>query len=285
MLPTAGPLPTASGWSFEFKWDGIRICTQILGGEAVRLQTRLGNDVLPKFPELVDGVDLGDIVLDGELVILTDDIPDWGAVIRRRQARPGSVAALAQDYPATVMVFDVLRHSGEDLRSRPYWERRALLEGLDLGDGWAVPPASDDGQAVVAVSLAYGLEGIVAKKNTSRYQAGKRSREWIKVRHKGVVDAVVLGWRRRESGGVTLLLAEARGRRLVYIGRCTAPRSIVATLEPLAVDRPMVDVGEVPRGVHWVRPVLEVEVTAAARTPDGRLRQPKFMRVRLDRLG
>jgi bifunctional non-homologous end joining protein LigD len=281
MLPTAGPLPTGASWRYEFKWDGIRLICGIDHG-VLELRTRLGNDVAAKFPELDQIVDtLGNAVLDGELVVLTDDRPDWGAVIKRRQARASMVRRLAEKFPATVMLFDALSLHGEDLRRRPYRERRAILEGLDLSEGWEVPPVSADGRAVLAVSLAYGLEGVVAKRESSRYSSGKRTRDWIKVRHENAIDAVVVGWRRRESGGVTLLLAEGQA----YVGSCTAPRSIVEVLAPLAVPAPAVKVPGTGRGVHWVRPVLEVEVTAASRAPDGRMRQPRFVRVRVDQLG
>jgi len=284
MLPTAGPLPTGPGWRYEFKWDGIRLVCGIHDG-VLELRTRLGNDVAPKFPELHQILHaLDDAILDGELVVLTDDRPDWGAVIRRRQAKPSAVRALAEVHPATVMLFDVLRLDGEDLRRRPYTERRAILESLELADGWVIPPVSDNGTAMMATSLEFGLEGVIAKRAASRYHSGKRGRDWIKVKHEDLIDTVVIGWERRASGGLTLLLAEQdAGGVLSYVGKCTAPRSLIEVLEPLATKAPPVAVSA--RGVRWVRPVLEVEVTAASRAPDGRLRQPRFVRPRVDQLG
>jgi bifunctional non-homologous end joining protein LigD len=283
MLPTAGPLPTGPGWRYEFKWDGIRLICGIDHGR-VELLTRLGNDVAAKFPELHGITAVGDAVLDGELVVLTDDRPDWGAVIRRRQAKLSAVRALAEGHPATVMVFDVLALDGEDLRRRPYTERRAILESLELTDGWVVPPVSSDGPAMIATSLEFGLEGVIAKRAASRYHSGRRGRDWIKVKHADLIDTVVIGWERRASGGLTLLLAERTAEGgFFYSGRCTAPRSLIEVLEPLATATPPVAVAA--RGVQWVRPVLEVEVTAASRAPDGRLRQPRFVRPRVDQLG
>jgi len=284
MLPKAGPLPTGPSWRYEFKWDGIRLICGIDHGR-LDLRTRLGNDVAAKFPELhaiVEHVDDG--ILDGELVVLTDDRPDWGAVIRRRQARASAVRALAEAHPATVMLFDVLSLAGEDLRRRPYTERRAILETIELAEGWVVPPVSDNGPAMMATSLEFGLEGVIAKRAASRYSSGRRGRDWIKVKHKDLIDTVAIGWERRASGGLTLLLGErAADGRFRYVGKCTAPRSLVEVLSPLATETPPVAVSA--RGVQWVRPVLEVEVTAASRAPDGRLRQPRFVRPRVDQLG
>lgn len=283
MLPTAGPLPTGEAWRYEFKWDGIRLVCGIHRGR-MELRTRLGNDVAEKFPELHQIVErVSDAVFDGELVVLNGDRPDWGAVIRRRQARASAVRALAESSPATVMVFDVLALGGEDVRRRPYMERRAILESLELAEGWAVPPVSVDGPAMMATSLEFGLEGVIAKRAASRYSSGHRTRDWIKIKHQGLIDTVVIGWVRRASGGLTLLLAEGTDDGLVYTGRCTAPRSLIKVLEPLATATPPVAVPA--RGVQWVRPVLEVEVTAASRAPDGRLRQPRFVRPRVDQLG
>ncbi|GAA1680587.1 ATP-dependent DNA ligase [Glycomyces endophyticus] len=284
MLATAGPLPTASGWAYEFKWDGVRVLCET-GGGSWRLLTRHGTDVTAKFPELAEIADIGDAVLDGELTVFADTLPDFSAAVRRLRADPAKVERLSVSLPATVLVFDVLRYRGKDLRSEPYVHRRVTLDGIGLdGERWAVPPWSDDRLTVEATSLAHGLEGVVAKKLNSPYVSG-RSRLWIKERHANVIDTVVAGWLRTPSGKVSLLLAERTPAGLEYRGRCTADTDVLPALEPLAAHDPPVEVADAPEGVQWVRPDLQVEVTAASRRPDGRLRQPKFVRARFDQLG
>lgn len=243
------------------------------------MRTRRGREVAQQFPELHAIAALGDAILDGEALVLDDDRPDWGATIRRLRARP--TERLIKTAPVAVMVFDVLRLHGEDLRRRPYRERRAILDELEMPAQWEVPPVSEDGQAITAVSLQHGLEGVVAKRLGSPYVSGP-SLQWIKVRHQNLVDAVVIGWRPRETVGITLLLAEATRAGPVYLGRCVAPRSLTETLEPLAAAGPPPWLPARPLGVHWVRPALKVEVAAASREPDGRLRHPRLVRVRLD---
>jgi bifunctional non-homologous end joining protein LigD len=267
------------------KWDGIRVIAGSRGGQ-LRMQTRLGNDVPPSiFPELGTIAEaFGDVILDGELTVFDGELPDFGAVIGRLRARPGRAAALSETQPATAIVFDVLRLDGVDLRGQSYVERRAILEDLELPPAWVVPPSFSDGPAAVAASLEHGLEGVVAKKLTSKY-VSRRSRAWIKHKHEGIIDAVVIGWRRTSAGGVSLLLAEPGPGGLVHTGRCTAPRSLLEVLEPLSVTSPPIAVAAAPLGVQWVRPVLQVEVTAASRSPGGRLRHPRFVRARLDQLG
>jgi bifunctional non-homologous end joining protein LigD len=76
-------------------------------------------------------------------------------------------------------VFDLLRIDGTDLIERPYSERRSLLESLDLnGPGWAIDETFDDGDALYAAVCEHGLEGVVAKRRSSRYRPGERG--WIK---------------------------------------------------------------------------------------------------------
>jgi bifunctional non-homologous end joining protein LigD len=285
MLPTAGPLPTGPQWAYEMKWDGVRTISAADRG-VLRMRTRHGNDIDPRrFPELAGLSEaFGDIVVDGELAVFTGELLDFGAVLGRLRAGHRRVAALAEAHPATVLVFDVLRLDGVDLRARPYIERRAVLESLALPPGWVLTPTFTNGPATAAASLDHGLEGVVAKKLNSRYVSG-RSRAWIKQRHSGVVDATVIGWVRRSSGGVSLLLAEPVRDGWHYVGRCTAPRGLLDVLVPLAVSAPATAVPAQPGAVHWVRPLLLVEVTASSRTPDGRLRQARYRRARLDQLG
>jgi bifunctional non-homologous end joining protein LigD len=277
MLPTAGRLPLGKpGWLYEFKWDGVRCLAQAHRG-AWRLVTRHGRDITRQFPELAAVTDLGDVILDGELVILDGLKLNFGAVVARLRSR-------RKASPATVLAFDVLRYNGSDLRRRPLEERRELIESLDLdGERWIVPPAYTDGAATEAASVEHGLEGVVAKKLSSPYVGG-RSRYWIKARRQAVIDVRVIGWVRRSSGGVSLLLAEATPRGLVYVGRCRAPAAIAAALAPFAAAGPEIPVPVQSGAVHWTAPVVAVEVIASSREPDGRLRQPRFVRARLDEL-
>lgn len=283
MLPMPGPLPNAAGWAYEFKWDGVRAIIAVHGGR-LRIQTRRGNEVADRFPELAAITAIvEDAIFDGEAAVFAGQRPDFGATVARLRARPAKAAALAEDSPATMLAFDVLRLNGTDLRGRPYEERRALLEGLDLAAaGWVVPPVSGDGPATMAASLAHGLEGVVAKRRSSRYVSG-RSRHWVKTRHRNVIDAVIVGWAPSSAGGHSLLLAEHTSAGLVYRGRCAAPDDdVLSAMEPLATANPPVTPPGTTKGVQWVRPELEVEIEAASRRPDGRLCNARFIRVRWD---
>ena len=82
----------------------------------------------------------------------------------------------------TYVVFDLLGLEGTDLTQRPYQERRSLLEQLDLqGPHWNVTEVFDDGPALYSAVCDLGLEGVVAKRKTSRY--GATMRGWVKVKN------------------------------------------------------------------------------------------------------
>jgi bifunctional non-homologous end joining protein LigD len=114
---------------------------------------------------------------DGELVAFADGQPHFPLVGDRLLHGDASV-------PLTYVIFDVLELEGEAIMARPYRERRALVDALDLRAGpWFVAEAFDDGEALFAAVCDQGLEGVVAKRRSQRYRPGERA--WIKTKNKG----------------------------------------------------------------------------------------------------
>jgi bifunctional non-homologous end joining protein LigD len=296
MLATAGTLPGGPGWSYEFKWDGVRVLSLFEGGPP-QLYARSGAVVTIAYPE-VAGLSLpAGSLLDGEMVVLDNaGRPSFTALAERMHVRdPGRAAKLAATLPVTYMIFDVLRLAGEDLTHRPYRERRARLDELDLaGPHWMVPPVFPDGAATAAAAQENRLEGVVAKRLNSPYLPGTRSPDWVKVKFDRTGDYVVGGWRTgaRRLGGLLVGLPGPDGR-LRFRGRvgggigAAAETDLLSVLAPLATPSSPFVPGAVPRedarGAHWVRPELVVEVRYGNRTPDGRLRFPRFLRIRTDK--
>jgi bifunctional non-homologous end joining protein LigD len=296
MLATAGPLPRGPGWGYEFKWDGVRVLCSFPGG-APLLWARSGAAVTLAYPEL-GALDLPPhSLLDGEMVVLdAAGRPSFTALAERMHVRdPARAARLAGALPATYMVFDLLRYGGESLLALPYAQRRARLEELDLGTGpWMVPPAFTDGPATEAAARENHLEGVMAKRLEAAYHPGIRSADWIKVKFDRTGDYVIGGWRPgvRRLGGLLVGVPGPDGR-LRFRGRvgggigAAAERELLAMLAPLATPDSPFAAGAVPRedarGAHWVSPELVVEVRYGNRTPDGRLRFPRFLRLRPDK--
>ncbi|GAB1689026.1 non-homologous end-joining DNA ligase [Krasilnikovia sp. M28-CT-15] len=296
MLATAGVLPAGPGWSYEFKWDGVRVLASFAGGPP-RLWARSGTLVTVAYPE-VAGLDLpAGTLLDGEMVVLdTSGRPSFTALAERMHVRDtGRAARLAAGLPATYMIFDLLRYGDEALLSLPYAQRRARLEALELeGPHWTVPPAFPDGAATAAAAREHSLEGVVAKRVDAPYVPGARSADWIKVKFDRTGDYVIGGWRAgvRRLGGLLVGVPgpdgplQFRGRVGGGIG-AAAEQELLAALRPLAATESPFAPGAVPRedsrGAHWVRPELVAEIRYGNRTPDGRLRFPRFLRLRPDK--
>lgn len=295
MLATRGDrIPQGSGWTHEVKWDGMRILADLGPGRPPRLLSRNGNDVTGAWPELAE-LPERDLLLDGELVVLLDGRPDFGALAHRMHARGARrTAALAATAPATYLVFDLLRIDGRDVTGETLETRRKLLRALELsGVHWLVPESHDDGDLLWQATREQGLEGIVSKRLESRYESGRRSRNWLKFPHRARSSWVVGGWR-PEVGSQRLgavLVGEPTAAGLLFRGRVGSGLTgrTAADLSDLFVgsgqeDSPFAD--EVPRvdalGTHWLRPQIVVDVESLGLSAGGRLRQPSFRGVRSD---
>ncbi len=298
MLATKGThVPTGPGWVHEVKWDGVRMLAEVTAGSATaRLTTRNGNDATIAWPDVHPApMDGRDLLVDGEVIGL-DELgrPDFAVIQERMHVRSArSAARLARTVPATYMVFDVLRLDGQDLTGLPLAERREVLEGLDLGP-WQVPPAYDDGLMLRDATLAQGLEGIVSKRLSSRYEYGVRCPHWLKHAHRHRYSYVVGGWRPQDGTRdrlASLLVGEPTPEGLMFRGRVgsgiggAACRLLTARLEDRSIDAsPFAD--EVPavdaRGTFWVEPFLVVDVDALSKPPVQRLRQPSYRGIRTD---
>jgi len=291
MLATRGDhVPVGSEWAHEVKWDGMRVLY-----DAGRFLSRNENDVTVSFPELAGFTDR-DVLLDGEIVALRDGRPSFAALQERMHvAQARRAATLAQVTPVTLLVFDLLRLDGQDLTRRPLAERRVALEALDLAaERVQVPAWYDDGAMLLEATDQQGLEGIVSKRLDSRYEPGRRSRNWLKFAHRRRTSWVVGGWRPETDSTIRLgavLVGEPTATGLLYRGRVGS--GIAGKVGPLLLEllapyeratSPFAD--EVPRvdalGTRWVEPVVVVDVEALGLTDQGRLRQPSYRGVRSD---
>jgi len=304
MLASPGDLPGADvedAWAFEMKWDGVRAVVYV-DGETVRVLTRTDREVAATYPELqgLPAVVAGHrVVLDGEIVALdAAGRPSFGELQVRMHVQHPSAALLAK-VPVSLLAFDVLHLDGRSQLATAYDGRRAVLEDLGLeGPHWATPPAFEgDGATAMEVSRQQGLEGVIAKRRAAAYQPGRRSRDWVKVKHVRMQEVVIGGWSPGEgnrTGRIGSLLLGVRDDegRLVYAGHVGTGFS-AAVLEDLGarlgrLERPTPPFAdEVPRphakGARWVTPTLVGEVAFAEWTREGRLRHPTWRGLRHDK--
>lgn len=314
MLATAGSLGDIDPdecWSFEMKWDGYRALVGTTGGK-LSITSRNGKDLTELFPELAEitGLAPQGSILDGEIVALdSTGRPDFGLLQQRLSSTAKSSRSTAKARSGAgkpdvhLMLFDALALPVEggamqDLTDQVYQVRRERLQqAVREGRFIHIPPAHHGAAPdAVATSEELGLEGIVAKECDSSYEPGRRSREWIKIKHQAHQEVVVIGWRqgqgaRSSSFGSLLLAIPDQQGTLHYAGRVGAGfreeqlTQIRARLQkltrktPSAKDVPAAD----QRDAHWVSPKLVGEVQYSETTRDGRLRHPVWRGWRPDK--
>lgn len=294
MLPVTGPVPSGSGWAFEFAWDGIR-CLADVDSERVRLISANGHSIGSGYPELdVLAARAGGrrLLLDGKIVALDAcDRPSFER-LQRRMHRSRPSAQLRRCVPVSYYAFDLLRLDDEDTYRLPYWRRRELLEDIGLaGDPVVLPPYFLDtqGQAVLDTAAQYGLSGVVAKRAESPYRPG-RCRSWVETTLRQRQEVIIGGWVAGRGEGVgSLLVGVPTECGLRFVGHVgtgltdAVRRDLANRLTEL--EQPASPFAEgLPqhrtRTVHWAAPALLGEVTYRSWTHRGRLGHPSWRGLR-----
>lgn len=298
MLATLGQLPARDeGWAYELKWDGVRALCCLEPGH-IRLESRTGGDITSRYPEL-RGLAAGSMqaLLDGEVVALdSEGKPSFERLQSRMHlASDAAVRRVAKDVPVTYVIFDLLHLDGRSTMAMPYDERRELLEGLGLeGPAWRTPQNQHGrGSELLDLTAAQGLEGIVAKRRDSRYEPGRRSGAWVKVKNVLTEELVIGGWSPGEGGRRgrigALLMGFREGGELRYAGKVgtgfteAALRDLQAKLDPLRRDTSPFHGRQPPKGSVFVEPELAAKIEFREWTRTRTLRAPSFKGLREQR--
>ncbi|HSK18016.1 MAG TPA: DNA ligase D [Longimicrobiales bacterium] len=284
--------PDGDDWIHEIKFDGYRLLAWIDGAD-VRLMTRNRKDWTERFPDVVAAlasIGVRDSVWDGELAV---ELENGATSFQALQN------ALTDPTRGTLrfFLFDVLRHSGSDVRRRPLLERKDLLRAA-LPDADSILRYSDhvqgNGAAFFQAACELDLEGIISKRAAAPYRGGRGS-DWLKVKCLRVQEFVVGGFTEpsgSRAGIGALHVGAYEGGRLIYRGKVgtgftdAVLRDLRNRLELLEREEsPFVDPprGAAGRAARWVEPVLVAQVRFTEMTSDGRLRHPSFEGLRQDK--
>ncbi|MGZ4788922.1 MAG: DNA ligase D [Terriglobales bacterium] len=285
-------LPVGPEWVYEPKWDGVRALCFVRDGKT-KVLARSGRTVDEQYPEvceLAKHVEAETAIIDGEIVALDENgRPSFG-LLQSRIGASGS-AKLAAERPVMLFAFDLLYLNGYDLRGATLEDRKSLLKSV-LKQGALVRYSehfAGKGQELLDAAKEHELEGVVAKRGTSRYES-KRSGEWVKVKCVSQQEFVICGFTKgeREPFGA-LVLGYCEGDRLVFAGNVgtgfdqRALDALGGLLRGLVRKKATIaEMPKVPDVITWVEPKLVCTVKYLAWTKDGRLRAPVYLGLRQD---
>jgi bifunctional non-homologous end joining protein LigD len=278
-------------WLFEVKWDGYRVEAVVRDGR-VELFTRNGHDAETYFPRLLappTWIEAREAIVDGEVVALDEaGRPDFGLLQERLGGGGG---------PLVFQAFDLLHLDGLSLLDVPLEQRKGLLERV-LRPNPRVQYArhiETEGVVFFEAAGAQALEGIVAKHRRSRYEPGRRSPSWLKLKVRPEQELVVGGWTPGEGSAAelgALVVGVYDGERLRFAGKigsgfdARARSRLRETLVSLETDAPPFDPPPLANyrgrwggdlaGVRWARPELVIRAALGGWSRDGHVRQGSF---------
>jgi bifunctional non-homologous end joining protein LigD len=309
MLATLASRPFSDpDWLYEIKWDGYRVEAVVRDGK-VKLWTRNLKDAETYFPRLLTPptwIDAREAIVDGEVVAVDDEgRPDFSLLQERiSERRTGAAKGAAPAGPLVYEVFDLLYLDGRSLLNVPLDDRKRLLRSV-LRESPRVRFASHvvgDGEAFMEAARQRGLEGVVAKLRRSRYEPGRRTPAWLKLKIRPEQELVVGGWtpgegNARDLGAVAVGVYE--DGKLRFAGKvgsgfnAATRKRLLAEMAPLVSDAPAFDPppprdyrgrwGGDLRGITWIRPELVIRAEIGGWTRDGVVRQTSFKGIEIGR--
>lgn len=275
-----------SDWIYELKLDGIR-CIAYLDQET-ELRNKRNDRLLPKVPELSEIYKRASqrCILDGELVILKNGVPDFFELQKRAlTSNRFKIELSSENFPACFVAYDILYRKDTQLTNLSLLERKSILsevikEDPKLAISRYIP---EKGIELFAAAKSQQLEGVIAKKKDSKYYFDKRTKEWIKFKFLTDQDFVVCGYIIKEKGVTSVILGQYDGNVLIYKGHVTfgvkygdLKRFETLDASPFQITPPGNE------GAVWLKPE-QVCVVQFMPNEKGMLRQPVFKGFRDDK--
>jgi bifunctional non-homologous end joining protein LigD len=297
-------MPPGGGWIYEIKFDGYRALA-LRGGSETRLLSRNQKDLGSKFPEVKDSIavlDIQDVIIDGEIVALDEKGRSSFQLLQ-------GIDMGKQRPPIAFYAFDLLQLNGKEFQNLPVEERKAKLEHLLKKPPGVIRYSASftkDIPELLERAGKLGLEGLIGKRAGSRYEAGRRTGAWIKVKLHQEQEFVIGGFTEPEGSRKhfgALLVGFYEGQKLKFAGRVGTGFSekllsnLYSELNKIRVDKcpffnlPATDRNRWDQGLsaaemrrcQWVKPIMVCQIKFTEWTRDDRLRQPVFLGIREDK--
>lgn len=288
------------GWRYEVKWDGYRSIAYVNKGKA-SLYSRNNKPFTEKYYPIVAAMNKWktDIVLDGEILVIGENgKADFGGIQNWRSEADGELVYYA---------FDILWYEGRNLMQLPLSDRQQILKEVLPIDNDLVRLSKvfeANGLDFFAAAEKMGLEGIMAKRASSKYLPDSRSKDWLKIKVNQRQEVVIGGYTKNEGSAKpfsSLLLGVYQGKELKYVGKVGTgfnekkQKEMLGQFKPLATKKcPFSEVPDVNKPSRfqpkpqkatatWLEPKLVCEVSYTEMTSDGVFRHPSFKGMRDDK--
>jgi bifunctional non-homologous end joining protein LigD len=277
----------SNDWLFEIKWDGYRAIAEITR-TIHKLYSRNGltfDKAYAKVFQELAAVSLP-AILDGEIVVLENGKPNF----QRLQNYKNSDKYIIQYH-----VFDVLEIDGHSTQALTVLQRKELLKQL-LPDSEVIKycdHVENDGKAFFDHLKKLGMEGMIAKRKKSKYFAGKRSADWLKIKNIRTQEAIIVGFTEPKGSRNyfgSLILAVNTAGQLASIGNVgtgfddQSLKDIHAKLKRIIRKTSPLDtpIKQTP-DITWVEPILICNINYVEMTDEGSVRHPVFQGLRIDK--
>lgn len=274
-----------SEFLYEVKLDGYRIMAYIQKNKVV-LRSRSGLDYSTKYPEVVKALSVQDfdMIVDGEMVALDENgRPDFDALQKGDRKNP-----------LVLYLFDILWCNGYKLMDLKLTERKEILsKAIGFNEVIRYSDDFEQGIQLFEVIKKQGMEGMVAKRKDSRYEAGKRGKDWLKLPTEKRQEFVIGGWTESDNSSpfAALVFGYYEEGKLMYQGHAgggfkgNQKKEIKELLEKIEIKKsPFANKVDTDRKVHFVKPELVANIKFATYTSSGRIRKPAiFLGLREDK--
>lgn len=286
-------VPKGAQYIYEIKWDGIRIFIEIQKGE-IKIRSRKGRDITHQFPdvhEAISRIDVDNTILDGEICCMNSKgVPDFSKVISRLHSKSSaSNPAFVKSNPAIFFCFDAPYINGVDIRNMALNKRREKIQAiLPNNKHVKFSDAFEDGDALYEHGKIAKLEGIMVKDIFSKYEEGKRSASWIKIKYRERALVEIIGYTAGSGDRVNLPgsfhIIERKDDDVIYRGRVGTGFNeqklieIKNLLDPHIVSKkPIKQKVDEEKNSVWLDTFSMCEVEYASITNNDTFREPVFI--------
>ncbi len=281
----ARELKDQADWTYQVKWDGVRLLCH-LDNQQIWLWNKRLHQRSVQYPELQQATRLlkaSSAIIDGEAVVIKNQRPSFPAIMSRDNSRSHSlIRQNLKSLPVEYMIFDLLYLNGRNLCYLPLSERRILLEKILICEApFNLVEDFPRGSMLFEAIKLNDMEGIVAKSLNSQYVSGKEHNSWFKYKVRLQCHAVIGGFIKQGNRLKSLLVGLFAEDRLYYIGRAStglnesSRDTLMSEFSKMGIpNSPFTGSAAPLKDAAFVSPVLTVVIEFAEWTYDLNLRQP-----------